>query len=175
MPAAVILTTAPFESVSLLTFAQLPPAAFAVDRPDGRHLLLAEHGDSSQLWMLTDAPPTAPFAAVIPFDADLPQRIDATFQLWQRLIGSASPPDARLTRQQKRRLILMLRALDGWQAHASYREIAAVLLDPLVRNLSRREWLTSARRAQIIRLVRDAVRRMRGGYRDLLSGRKDRP
>ena len=65
----------------------------------------------------------------------------------------------------------MLRALDGWQAHASYREIAAVLLDPLVHSQSRREWLTSPRRAQIIRLVKDAIRRMRGGYRDLLSGR----
>ena len=62
----------------------------------------------------------------------------------------------------------MLRALDGWQQHAS--EIAAVLLDPLVRSQSRREWLTSPRRAQIIRLVRDAIRRMRDGYRDLLRG-----
>jgi hypothetical protein len=46
-----------------------------------------------------------------------------------------------------------------------------VLFDPLVRSQSRREWLTSPRRAQIIRLVRDAIRRMRGGYRDLLCGR----
>ena len=121
--------------------------------------------------MLADAPPTAPLAAVIPFDAHLPQRIAATLHLWQSLTGSAPPPVAPLTTQQRRRLILMLRALDGWQANASYREIAAVLLDPLVRSQSRREWLTSPRRAQIIRLVRDAIRRMRGGYRDLLSGR----
>ena len=65
----------------------------------------------------------------------------------------------------------MLRALDGWQEHASYRELAAILLDPDVRGQPRREWLTSPRRAQIIRLVKDAVRRMHGGYRDLLSGR----
>jgi hypothetical protein len=154
-----------------LTFAQLPPAAFAVDRPDGRHVLLREHGGNRQLWMLADAPPTAPLAAVIPFDAHLPQRVEATLHLWQLLTGSAAPPIAPLTAQQRRRLILMLRALDGWQEHASYREIAAVLLDPLVRHQSRRDWLTSPRRAQIIRLVRDAVRRMRGGYRDLLSGR----
>lgn len=121
--------------------------------------------------MLADARPTAPLAAVIPFDAHLPQRIEAALQLWQRLSGSAPPPVAPLTAQQRRRLTLMLRALDGWQAHASYREIAAVLLDPLVHSQSRREWLTSPRRAQIIRLVKDAIRRMRGGYRDLLSGR----
>ena len=120
--------------------------------------------------MLADALPTAPLAAVIPFDAHLPQRIAATLHLWQSLTGSAPPPLAPLTAQQRRCLIRMLRALDGWQEPASYREIAAVLLDPLVLSQSRREWLTSPRRAQIIRLVRDAVRRMRGGYRDLLRG-----
>jgi hypothetical protein len=170
LPAAVILITAPLESVSSLTFAQLPPAAFAIDRPDGRHVLLREHGSNSQLWMLDDAPPNAPLAAVIPFDAHVPQRVEAALHLWLSLTASAPPPVAPLTAQQRRRLILMLRALDGWQQHASYREIAAVLLDPLVRSQSRREWLTSPRRAQIIRLVRDAIRRMRGGYRDLLRG-----
>ncbi|WP_316192392.1 MULTISPECIES: DUF2285 domain-containing protein [unclassified Bradyrhizobium] len=133
--------------------------------------MLREHGDNRQLWMLADAPLSAPFAAVIPFDAHLPQRVEAALHLWQSLTGSAPPPVAPLTPQQRRRLILMLRALDGWQANASYREIAAALLDPLVRSQSRREWLTSPRRAQTIRLVRDAIRRMRGGYRDLLSGR----
>jgi hypothetical protein len=156
--------------VSSLTFEQLPPAAFVASRPDGRHALLREHGGNRQLWMLADAPPTAPFAAVIPFDAHTPQRVEAALHLWLSLTGSAPPPVAPLTAQQRRRLILMLRALDGWQQHASYREIAAVLLDPLVRSQSRREWLTSPRRAQIIRLVRDAIRRMRGGYRDLLRG-----
>ena len=166
----VILITSPLESVSSLTFEQLPPAAFVARRPDGRHVLLREHGGNRQLWMLADAPPTAPFAAVIPFDAHMPQRVEAALHLWLSLTGSAPPPVAPLTAQQRRRLILMLRALDGWQQHASYREIAAVLLDPLVRGQSRREWLTSPRRAQIIRLVRDAIRRMRGGYRDLLRG-----
>ena len=166
------MTTAPpLESLSLQTFEQLPPAAFAANRPDGRHVLLPEHGGNRQLWMLADAPPTAPLAAVIPFDAHLPQRIAAALHLWQGLTGSAPTPVAPLTTQQRRRLILMLRALDGWQANASYREIAAVLLDPLVRSQSRREWLTSPHRAQSIRLVKDAIRRMRGGYRDLLSGR----
>jgi hypothetical protein len=156
--------------VSSLTFKQLPPASFVASRPDGRHVLLREHGGNRQLWLLADAPPTAPFAAVIPFDAHMPQRVEAALHLWLSLTGSAPPPVAPLTAQQRRRLILMLRALDGWQQHASYREIAAVLLDPLVRSQSRRDWLTSPRRAQIIRLVRDAIRRMRSGYRDLLRG-----
>jgi hypothetical protein len=67
--------------VSSLTFKQLPPAAFVASRPDGRHVLLREHGGNRQLWMLADAPPTAPFAAVIPFDAQMPQRVEAALHL----------------------------------------------------------------------------------------------
>jgi hypothetical protein len=100
--------------------------------------LLREDSGNRQLWMLADAPPTAPFAAVIPFDAHMPERVEAALHLWLSLTASAPPPVAPLTAQQRRRLILMLRALDGWQQHASYREIAAVLVDPLVRSQSRR-------------------------------------
>jgi hypothetical protein len=46
-----------------------------------------------------------------------------------------------------------------------------VLINARVRHQPRREWLTSPHRAQIIRLVKEAIRRMRGGYRDLLCGR----
>jgi hypothetical protein len=67
-------------------------------------------------------------------------------------------------------MILMLRALDGHQQQATYRDLAATLLDPDVRTQSRRDWLTSSYRSQIIRLVKDAVGRMQGGYRDLLIG-----
>ncbi len=67
-------------------------------------------------------------------------------------------------------MTLMLRALDGHQQQATYRDLAATLLDPDVRTQSRRDWLTSSYRSQIIRLVKDAVGRMEGGYRDLLIG-----
>lgn len=142
-----------------------------IGRPNGRHLLLRERGSERQLWIVADAPQTAPIAAVIPFDVHVPQRIQATLRLWQQLMGSAPPPIAPLTAQQRRRLILMLRALDGWHEHASYRALAVALLDPDARTQPRREWLTSSRRAQIIRIVKDAIRRMRGGYRDLLRRR----
>ena len=154
-----------------MSFARLPEPAFAIDRPDGRHLLLRGQGSDRQLWIVQDARPNAPVAAVIPLDSHAPERIEAALCLSQFLTGMTPPPLLPLTAQQRRRLILMLRALDGWQEHASYRELAAILLDPDVRGQPRREWLTSPRRAQIIRLVKDAVRRMHGGYRDLLSGR----
>ncbi len=85
--------------------------------------------------------------------------------------GTATKPAiARLTGQQRRRMILMLRAFDGHQHHATYRELAATLLDPDLRLYSRRDWLISSHRSQIIRLVKDAIERMEGGYRELLSG-----
>lgn len=171
MPAAAILTAAPLESGGALSFARLPVPALAIDRPEGRHLLVRQQGADRQLWIVGDPPPTAPVATVIPLDAYVPQRIAATLRLWHQLMGPAPQPVAPLTGQQRRRLILMLRALDGWHERASYRDLAVALLDAQVRSQPRREWLTSPRRAQIIRVVKDAIRRMRGGYRDLLRGR----
>jgi hypothetical protein len=167
----VVLTTAPVQTDSALTFGRLPAQAVAVDRPDGRHLLLREPHGNRQLWVVGDLEPTVPMAAVIPFDAYVPQRLEAALHLWQQLMGSTPSPVAPLTNQQRRRLILMLRALDGWLERASYRDLAATLLDPGVRAQPRRDWLTSAARAQIIRIVKDAVHRMKGGYRDLLRGK----
>lgn len=165
------LAAAPFLSTGSLTFDRLPTHAIWIESSDGRHLLLREAQTNRQLWVVADVEPAAPMAAVIPFDAYVPQRLEAALRLWHQLMGSASPAALPLTAQQRRRLILMLRALDGWLEHASYRDIAATLLDPSVRAQARHDWLTSAARAQIIRMVRDAVRRMKGGYRDLLQGK----
>jgi hypothetical protein len=167
-----LLTSAPLGTASAFSFDQLPPATFAVERGDGRHILWLESPDERRIWILPDASPTDPVAAVIPFDMHVPQRVEAVLRLWQRLTGAVAPPIVSpLTRQQRRRMILMLRALDGRRERATYRDLAATLLDPDVRSQSRRDWLTSSRRAQIIRIVKDAIRRMEGGYRELLRGR----
>ena len=163
---------APHGTASSLHFDSLPPPTFSVDRDDGRHILWREADDEHRIWILPDAPPTASVAAVVPFDKDVPRRLESVLRLWQRLTGCApTPPACGLTSQQRRRLILMLRAFDGRQQHATYRELAAVLIDPDARNQSRRDWLTSSRRAQIIRIVKDGIRRVYGGYRELLRGR----
>jgi hypothetical protein len=165
------LTAAPPGTESLLRFDSLPSPTFSVDCDDGRQVLWREAYDERRIWILPDATPTASVAAVIPFDKHLPHRLASTLRLWQHLTGAASAPIASsLTRQQRRRMILMLRALDGRQHHATYRDLAATLLDADVRAQSRRDWLTSSHRSQIIRLVKDAVARMRGGYRELLNG-----
>ncbi len=68
-------------------------------------------------------------------------------------------------------MILMLRALDGRSENATYRDLAGTLLDSGVHEQSRSEWLSSSHRSQIIRLVKDAMSRMKGGYRELLRDR----
>ncbi len=171
LAAATVLTTAPPGTESVLRFDSLPSPIFSVDRDDGRHMLWRETYDERRVWILPDASPMAPVAAVVPFDKHLPQRLEAILRLWQHLTGIATRPAVSpLTGQQRHRMILMLRALDGREQHATYRDLAATLLDPDVRLQSRGDWLTSSHRAQIVRLVKDGTRRMNGGYRDLLRG-----
>ena len=62
----------------------------------------------------------------------------------------------------------MIRALDGHLADASYREIAGALFGTAA--VTRYAWKTSSIRGQTIRLVKDAIATMRGGYRKLLRG-----
>ena len=79
------------------------------------------------------------------------------------------PPPLALTRQRHDRLMLMLRALDGHLADASYRDIADVLFG--ARRLEHEPWKTSSVRDTTIRLVRGGLALMRAGYRKLLRGR----
>ena len=70
-------------------------------------------------------------AALLPLDDDFRLRVLSLIRFQRRLVGRASgpPPKAWLiTRRHRRRLILMVRALDGHLAEASYREIAACAL-----------------------------------------------
>jgi hypothetical protein len=62
----------------------------------------------------------------------------------------------------------MVPAHGGHLDQASYREIADALFG--TEAVARYAWKTSSIRGQTIRLVNDAVRIMRGGYRKLLSG-----
>ena len=110
-------------------------------------------------------------AALLPLDDDFRLRVLSLIRFQRRLVGRASgpPPKAWLiTRRHRRRLILMIRALDGHLAEASYREIAHALYG--AEAVARYAWKTSSIRGQTIRLVQDAVRMMRGGYRRLLRG-----
>jgi hypothetical protein len=126
-------------------------------------------GRDLRLWLVD--PSNQPLALVLPFDDHLPIRAAAALQLWARAFErTAKQGDPlALTRQRCDRLALMLRALDGHLADASYREIAEVLFG--ARRLESEAWRTSSLRDQTIRLVRDGIALMRAGYRKLLRGR----
>jgi len=150
----------------------LPSIAADRQGEDGRHLVLADPAGDLRVWV-TDPTPARKLAVLIPLDGDFSLRLESARRFHRRLLGQAAGPLPRridLTPLQRSRLILMLRAVDGHFAGASYREIAAALLDPAVGTMPARDWKTSAPHSRVYRLVKDAVALVRGGYRKLLHG-----
>lgn len=128
-------------------------------------------GGKFRLW-LRDAAPNQPLAVIMPLDDDLPTRAEAALRLWARIEGRGADHGREplaLTRQRRDRLILILRALDGHLAEASYREIAEVLFG--ADRVEREAWKTSSLRDRTIRLVKGGLTLMQAGYRKLLRGR----
>jgi hypothetical protein len=104
-------------------------------------------------------------------DDDFQVRVLRLIRFQRRLTGRSSgplPEGWQITRRHHQRLSLMVRALDGHLADASYREIADALYG--AEAVTRYAWKTSSIRGQTIRLVKDAIGMMRGGYRKLLRG-----
>lgn len=138
---------------------------------DGRHLIIHNEAGEFRLW-LREASADQPLAVIIPLDDDLPMRAEAALRLWARIAGGAANharDPLALTRQRRDRLVLMLRALDGHLAEASYREIAGILFG--ASRLEREAWKTSSLRDRTIRLVKGGLTLMHAGYRKLLRGR----
>lgn len=78
--------------------------------------------------------------------------------------------DTRLTQTQRRRLAQMLRALDGRREGASYLELALALFGR--RLVDPANWQDSSFRYTTLRLVRDGLRTVDRGYRQLLRARR---
>ena len=156
-------------SVDLDGIATVAAECFA---DDGRHVVLADPTGEHHVWQFGDTPDHK-LAVVIPLDPDFLLHLDAARRFFRRLRGgSAGPPPKRwrLTALQRTRLVLMLRALDGHLEGASYRAIAVALFDSDLATMPARDWKCSSWRAQTMRLVRDGVATMNGGYRRLLHG-----
>lgn len=104
---------------------------------------------------------------MLPLDRLFDIRAAAALRLWRALTGRRpGPPPAALTTQMSTRLILGVRALDGYQMGASHQEIATVLLS--ASGVSKRDWIDHDIRDRTGRLVRMALALMNGGYRRLL-------
>ena len=141
-----------------------------LQRADGLHLLIEDADGDHRLW-LHGASASDKLAAMVVLDDQFALRIAALIRFQRRLEGRRTgplPKAWRITPRHLRRLALMLRALDGHLARASYREIADAVFGSEA--VARYAWKTSSIRGQTIRLVKDAVRTMKGGYRRLLRG-----
>ena len=141
----------------------------AVGRHDevGRHMRSLPGG--TQLALLDDAKPGEPLAAIIPLDDMAHDRLEA-IERFIRSIHRQHVPDTRLTATQRRRLGLMLRCLDGRDQQASYFEVATALFGR--RLVSAADWQDSAFRYQTHRLLRDGLKMVDRGYRQLLRARR---
>lgn len=139
------------------------------------HELHTIHGngpDAVHVVLLGGVGPDQPLAAVIPLNSDTPDRIEAISRFWGGLRALPPPADLRVTPQRRQRLRHMLRAFDGRACRATYREIAEVMFG--VSRVASDSWKTSALRDSTIRLVRDGLAMVDGGYRDLLRWRRRR-
>jgi hypothetical protein len=139
---------------------------------DGNRVLLIE-GESPHLLWLRDVSSSTPLAALVPLDDSVGLRVAGLLRFLRRLDSRPADPIPKawaITARLRVRLPLMLRALDGHYARASYREIARVLYGSDA--VARYPWKTSSVRGQTIRLVKDAIALMEGGYRKLLRGNR---
>ena len=110
---------------------------------------------------------TPPTAAIILLDDATPDRFEALARYWRGLHTPLAPPDPRVTPQRRQRLRQMLRAVDARLEQESYRAIAGVLFPK--HHIEAASWAGNALRETTIRLVRDGMKLVNGGYRDLLK------
>jgi hypothetical protein len=134
---------------------------------DGWHVVLRIRNIEHRLWLTEPMVAGSPYAAELPFDENFDIRAHAARRLWRVLNGRpAGPAYHDLSPQRRQRLALALRALDARTEGNSYRTIAEGLFG--ADRVPERAWKSNDLRNRTIRLVKDGVALMRGGYRALL-------
>ncbi|MBN9054423.1 MAG: DUF2285 domain-containing protein [Rhizobiales bacterium] len=150
----------------------LPPASavspdpFVVgrDAPEGAYASFSEH--DIRVLFLSDTVPDDQLAALVPFDSEVFDRIDALTRMARIWLGRPPPRDTRMTTEQRRRFRLKLRAADGHMNGASYREIAIAIYGAA--RVDTEPWKTSPLRDAVIALVEGGLFLIDGDYRQLL-------
>ncbi|WP_338156372.1 DUF2285 domain-containing protein [Bradyrhizobium elkanii] len=149
-----------------LDFANLPGSDLR-RAPDGWHAIVPLGGAKHRLWLSKVTTSGSALVLDLPLDANFELRLQAARRLWlaleHRPLGT-SP--LALPALRRRRLILALRALDGWQEGNSYRQIAQGLFG--THRVAERGWKTDDLRSRTIRLVKLGRRLMRLRCRALL-------
>jgi hypothetical protein len=172
LPPTVVLVTAPdcYPKARELAGVDLGSTRASAIGADGAHFVVEDASGDHHLW-LRHVRADQKLAALLPLDDDFRVRVLSLIRFQRRLTGRSSGPLPKawqITRRHRQRLTLMVRALDAHLADASYREIADALYG--AEAVTRYAWKTSSVRGQTIRLVKDAIGMMRGGYRKLLRG-----
>jgi hypothetical protein len=135
--------------------------------PDGWHGVVTLAGAIHRLYLPAIPAKGAPLSIELPLDANSDIRLEAAHRFLCAIEGrrvGASP--LALSRLRHRRFVLVIRALDAWLAGHSYREIAEGLFGK--ERVRDRSWKDHDLRSLTIRLVKNGVALMRGGYRALL-------
>jgi Uncharacterized conserved protein (DUF2285) len=149
-----------------LDLAKLPGGEFR-HATDGWHAIVRLGGAKHRLWLPELPASGSLFVVELQFDSNFDIRSQAAHRFWSALEERPlGPPLLPLSPQRRRRLILAMRALDGWLEGNSYREIAAGLFGK--HRIPDRGWKTHDLRTRTIRLVQTGLSMMGGGYRALL-------
>lgn len=152
-------------SVHGLGRAELAPVTLAErDAEEGAHLRLLDG-----LQVVVPPGVAAGLGALVALDGHYRVRL-ATVRALARLLGARPPSPDPLSILSRRRVVLMIRALDAQAGRASYRQIAAGLLG--VQPGGSHSWRLSTARDVAIRLCRSARRAAFGGYRRFLALRR---
>lgn len=153
--------------------AALPDIAFVAGHlaRGARHLVLDCGGVRHRLRVLADAP-HAPLAILLPplGDALSAAACDAARRLFAGLSLAEPAAMLRPSALQQRRLALLLRILDAWQAGASNRAIGLGIVYPWLGDIDAAAWKSMSERRRVQRLVAEASALAAGGYRALLRG-----
>ena len=169
-PASVILMSPPdIVAASPFAIGALGTVRAAIRFDGAAHLIVADPQGDLSLWLL--APANNPVAIMLPVGDGLGPRFTEAERLRRHLRGLPAGPPALLVPPARRRYLrTLLRVVAGRQAGVRARELAAVLIDPKVREYSAAAWDDSAERRQIGRWTIAAFELVNGGYIRLLRG-----
>ena len=146
--------------------------AHAIIEHEAGLMRLALRGDPYDV-ALADVDDARPLGAFIMLDELTPDRLTAVERLWQAMFGRPTAPDPRMTPQRRQRARQMLRAVDARESGAIYRTVAEHLFPQ--HKIDAASWVGDPIREMTIRLARDGMKLVRGGYRTLLRRpRRDR-
>ena len=162
-PAAIILTTGPAPDGPPFTAEDVH--AHVILQYDEALVRLKMRRESFDV-ALTALSSRQALAALLILDDLLPDRLTALARFWAAIKNRRAPADPRVTPQRQRRARLMLRVVDARVAGASYRQIAAQLFPNLKHDSA--TWVENPVRETTVRLARDGLAFVRGGYRKIL-------